>query len=85
MSVLSPTTIETLEKRKAGVLPNYDLKHTCSKCGLQSQCPDRYLKNSCGPSDFYGKKGREFSYTCLPCMAGFSPEDRTVWYEAHSI
>lgn len=85
-AAISPITQDAISKRRGRVTPNYELVHMCPECNLSSYCPDRFAKPSCGPSDFYQEKGwGPYSYTCLPCMAKFSPEDRAIWYEAHGV
>src|SRR6266404_8117330 len=83
---VSPITAKALESRRAGIAPNFDTVHTCSICGEQYLCPDRYLSLSCGPTDYCKSQGwKTEPMACLPCLARYSPEDRATWHEAHVV
>lgn len=86
MSMVSPATIESLAKRRDGVTPNFVLEHVCAQCGMRCLCPDRYLTDSCKAMEYCEIMGWvPYSWTCTPCMAKMSDEDRAVYYEAHAV
>lgn len=87
MSWLSAGTAESLEKREAGLAPNFDLEHTCDLCGQRCLCPDRYLTPRCESMAYHETQGRPFSWRCTPCMMNEpeTSENRTVYYKAHGV
>lgn len=81
-----PATLDALEKRRAGITPNFELVHECVKCGCKFLCPDRYVATECGPSTFAEEHGWPLlDQSCLPCNAAYDEDDRAIWYEANGV
>lgn len=78
-----PPLSDALASRIAGVVPRFELTHTCRECGRECYCPDRYIADSCTAMEHTLSKGWVWSYTCTPCLYKSSALEREKWYEAH--
>lgn len=67
--------------------PRFDGIHYCHECETTYLCPDRYIRDRCGPAAELKRMrmGDGVNQTCTPCLGKYDEVNRSAWFLAHGI